>query len=182
MVGRPGRPGSGVLHPVGATSNFLFGDSGPVSTSMRRDAVAQGAGACRSTSPSQDRVNAKIQTLTIRLWSNARNQTRCAFVLRLRFGQFAFCLHVRSHAREENCAARWRRFLCSHRRNSPFKVPPPHKFGKGNFAQAYAIAAHAIFFALDQSPRVQVFRLRERQTSTGFSKVPSRERLQRPRN
>jgi hypothetical protein len=74
MVGRPGRPGSGVLHPVGATSNFLFGDSGPVSTSMRRDAVAQGAGACRSTSPSQDRVNAKIQTLTIRLWSNARNQ------------------------------------------------------------------------------------------------------------
>src|SRR5271155_998451 len=78
MVGRPGRPGSGGLHPVGATSNFLFGDSEPVSASMRRDAVAQGAGACRTTSPSHERVDAKIQTLTIRLWSNARNQTYAA--------------------------------------------------------------------------------------------------------
>ena len=109
-----------------------------VSASMRRDAVAQGAGACRTTSPSQGGVDAKIETLSIRLWSNARNQSR---VLR---SPRAF--HSDNSIRIVcNADDAQRRQLLRMQTNEVCKVPSLRNSHRGT-SNACAVVIHPIIF------------------------------------
>ena len=70
MVGRPSSRKWEIASSA-ATSSSEF--PVPLAFPLRRDAVAQGAGACRTTIPSQNRVNAKARIVSIGLKSNIRS-------------------------------------------------------------------------------------------------------------
>jgi hypothetical protein len=164
MVGRPGRPGSGVLHPVGATSNFLFGDSEPLALHAKRCSGPRGWGVPK-TSPSHERVGAEIRMLTIRLWSNARNQ--CA---RASFEYFDRCC-VRSAVLTNVLTRRARKFVV--------QSSVVAQFYAGNFDGSHDRSLREDFFALDLSPSHAAHAVTERQSNTAFLKVPLFPRLQK---